>query len=87
MRVRRRVSTPLQKQARGRAYLLRPLAPPGPHAHHLGRVWRVAGGLVGVASGLYKFATEKPEIVTDSLKLKTNRLLNTAGEAHHQPHS
>ncbi len=42
---------------------------------------------MGVASGLYKFATEKPEIVTDSLKLKTNRLLNTAGEAHHQPHS
>lgn len=39
----------------------------------------LAGGLVGVASGLYKFATEKPEIVTDSLKLKTNRLLNTAG--------
>ncbi|EFJ44241.1 hypothetical protein VOLCADRAFT_95455 [Volvox carteri f. nagariensis] len=37
------------------------------------------GGIVGVTSGLYKFAVDKPEIVTDTLKLKTNRLLNTAG--------
>ncbi|GLI63889.1 hypothetical protein VaNZ11_007006 [Volvox africanus] len=39
----------------------------------------LAGGVVGVATGLYKFAFDKPEIVTDTLKLKTNRLLNTAG--------
>ncbi|KXZ51546.1 hypothetical protein GPECTOR_12g509 [Gonium pectorale] len=39
----------------------------------------LAGGVVGVASGLYKFAIDKPEVVTDTLKLKTNRLLNTAG--------
>lgn len=37
------------------------------------------GGGVGVASGLYKYATEKPEIITDSLKLKANRLLNATG--------
>ncbi|GLC37315.1 hypothetical protein PLESTB_001137100 [Pleodorina starrii] len=39
----------------------------------------LAGGVVGVACGLYKFAVDKPEIVTDTLKLKTNRLLNTTG--------
>ncbi|KAG2484438.1 hypothetical protein HYH03_016748 [Edaphochlamys debaryana] len=39
----------------------------------------LAGGLVGVAGGLYKFATVKPDVVTDTLKLKTNRLLNTCG--------
>ncbi|GIL96930.1 hypothetical protein Vretimale_2645 [Volvox reticuliferus] len=39
----------------------------------------LAGGVVGVATGLYNFAVDKPEIVTDTLKLKTNRFLNTAG--------
>ncbi|PNH07426.1 hypothetical protein TSOC_006118 [Tetrabaena socialis] len=39
----------------------------------------LGGGLVGVAGGLYKFAVTKPEVVTDTLKLKTNRLLNTTG--------
>ncbi|PNW77385.1 hypothetical protein CHLRE_10g434250v5 [Chlamydomonas reinhardtii] len=39
----------------------------------------LAGGVVGVGAGLYKFVVTKPEVVTDTLKLKTNRVLNTCG--------
>ncbi|GFR45669.1 hypothetical protein Agub_g7083 [Astrephomene gubernaculifera] len=39
----------------------------------------LAGGIVGVTCGLYKFVVDKPEIVTDTMKLKMNRLLNTSG--------
>ncbi len=48
--------------------------------HTYFRLGPLAGGLVGVSSGLYKFVVDKPEIVTDTLKLKANRLLNTCGE-------
>ena len=39
-----------------------------------------SGGGVGVASGLYKYVTEKPEITIDTMKLRANRLLNATGE-------
>lgn len=32
-----------------------------------------------MGAGLYKFVVTKPEVVTDTLKLKTNRVLNTCG--------
>jgi len=40
----------------------------------------VAGGSVGVANGVYNYATVKPEIPLDTLKLKANRLLNASGK-------
>lgn len=37
------------------------------------------GGGVGVACGLYKYVTEKPEITIDTMKLRANRMLNATG--------
>jgi hypothetical protein len=40
----------------------------------------IAGGATGVALGAYNYATVKPEIPLDTVKLKLNRLLNQMGE-------
>ncbi|MEW5298714.1 MAG: hypothetical protein WDW36_001804 [Sanguina aurantia] len=39
----------------------------------------ITGATSGVAAGGYKFISTKPEVAVESLKLKTNRLLNSAG--------
>ena len=41
----------------------------------------LSGGGGGMTAGLYRFATFKPEALgPDTMKLKTNRLLNSVGE-------
>ncbi len=38
---------------------------------------------MGVACGVYKYVTEKPEITIDTLKLRANRMLNATGKEGH----